>query len=113
MFESVVEDPAQKAVRRLALMFDVLAVLAGLGVVYGIVLRATGDDRMGIFYFVWNGAYALLSLITARGIDARRPWAKFLAWLLALASLLNVPIGTVIGIVVIMYLRRAGRAELL
>ena len=113
MFESVIEDPAQKAVRKLALMFDVLAVLAGIAIVYGIVLRATGDTRMGLFYFAWNGGYAALSLITARGIDRRRGWAKVLAWLIALLSLLNIPVGTIIGIVVIVYLRRAGKAGLL
>jgi|SRR6185436_5472729 len=113
MFESVVEDPARKAVRKLALMFDVLAVLAGIAIVYGLVLRTTGDTRMGLFFFAWNGAYALLSWITARGINDRRGWAKVLAWLIALLSLLNVPAGTIVGIVVIVYLRRAGRAGLL
>jgi len=113
MFESVVEDPAQKAVRKLALMFDVLAVLAGLAIVYGIVLRVSGDPRMGVFYFAWNGGYAALSLFTARGIASRREWAPILAWLIALISLLNVPVGTIIGIVVIVYLRRAGKAGLL
>lgn len=113
MFESVVEDPAQKAVRKLALMFDVLAVLACIGIVWGIVRRATGDPRIGVFFFAWNAGYAALAWLTARGIANRREWARILAWLIALLSLLNVPIGTIIGIVVIVYLRRAGKAGLL
>jgi hypothetical protein len=53
-----------------------------------------------------------LSWITGRGIDDQKPWARTVGIVLGLLELLNFPIGTVIGVAVLIYLNRASKAGL-
>ena len=61
---------------------------------------------------------ALLPLLVALGFAKRRPWVKPLAIAVAIVSLINIPIGTALGIYTIKFLRSeagvslyAGRAS--
>ena len=48
---------------------------------------------------------ALLPLLVALGFAKRRPWVKPLAIAVAIVSLINIPIGTALGIYTIKFLR--------
>ena len=48
---------------------------------------------------------ALLPLLVALGFAKRRPWVKRLAISVAIVSLINIPIGTALGIYTIKFLR--------
>src|SRR5258708_39782250 len=112
MFESLRQDPGERALNRAAMIFNVLGVLAGISFTLGLVLRFAGGAAYGVFFFVWTAGFAGLSLLTAHGMDEQRMWAKRLGYVLGFLSLLNIPIGTVIGIAIIIYIQRASRAGL-
>jgi phosphotransferase system glucose/maltose/N-acetylglucosamine-specific IIC component len=114
MFESVAEDPGEGALRRAARIFYVLAVLGAIGAVLLSVL-ALSAGAFGALTFIRLVLYlalAGLSWITGRGIDDQKPWARTVGIVLGLLELLNFPIGTVIGVVILIYLNRASRAGL-
>jgi hypothetical protein len=114
MFESVTEDPGEGALRRAARIFYVLAVLSAIGTVLLSVL-ALSAGALGALTFIRLMLYlamAGLSWITGRGIDDQKPWARTVGIVLGLLELLNFPIGTVIGVAILIYLNRASKAGL-
>jgi phosphotransferase system glucose/maltose/N-acetylglucosamine-specific IIC component len=114
MFESVTEDPGEGALRRAARIFYVLAVLGAIGAVLlsVLALSAGAFGALTIIRLVLYLALAGLSWITGRGIDDQKPWARTVGIVLGLLELLNFPIGTVIGVVILIYLNRASKAGL-
>jgi hypothetical protein len=111
MFESVRTDPGEDGLRRAARVFYVLTVLellsCGVRVVVWLTSGALG--RLGLAIAAVTMA---LSYVTAQGIEQQRPWAKWLGIALGVLLLINVPIGTVIGIAVLVYINRANKAGL-
>ena len=57
-------------------------------------------------------AVGLLPLIVAYGLIKREPWAKPLALVLGVISLINIPIGTALGIYSFKFLRSEGGIKL-
>jgi hypothetical protein len=53
-------------------------------------------------------AVGLLPLLVGYGLTKRRPWAKPLGILLAVVSLINIPIGTALGIYTLKFFRSEG-----
>ncbi|HJQ38979.1 MAG TPA: hypothetical protein VKB93_17725 [Thermoanaerobaculia bacterium] len=112
MFESVVPDPAQDAIGRVA---RILRTIAGLIVVWHLIafLLALNSHRaIHPLPFLFNAALAALMWITAWGIEERKNWARWVGIAVGILELFNFPIGTLVGIAVLVYLGRASRAGL-
>ena len=77
-----------------------------------IPVMGSGGDSFGIFAsvfgisvgFLFVAAGALLGLAAGLGLLRLKNWARILAIVLAIPTLLAIPIGTVIGAVIIWYL---------
>lgn len=68
---------------------------------------------MGILTFILLFfAVGLLPVIVGYGLNKRRRWAKPAAIFLAIISLINVPIGTALGIYAIKFLRSEAGAKI-
>jgi len=112
MFESVTPDPGQDALRRAARIFRVIAVLIALGSALQAVLVLTSGRSLSIPVLLFNLVLAAVAWVTAGGIEEQKNWARWVGIVLGLIELLNVPIGTVIGIAILLYLVRASKAGL-
>jgi hypothetical protein len=111
VFESVRKDPGEDALGRAARVFYVLTVLELLSCALRVVAWLTSGTlgRLGLAVAAVTMA---LSYVTAQGIEQQRPWAKWLGITLGVLLLINVPIGTAIGIAVLIYINRANKAGL-
>ena len=105
----------------LAALFWILAILALIGGLFMVgtkdaiieVMQDQPDVTQEIIDLVDSimiGAgiiallFALLYIITGWGLWTLKSWARIVAMILAVISLLSFPIGTIIGIVVLWYL---------
>lgn len=112
MFESVTPDPGQDALRRAGRIFRVIAVLIALGSVLLAIVAITGGGSVRIPVFLLNLVLAATAWVTAGGIEEQKNWARWIGVVLGLLELVNFPIGTVIGIAILVYLVRASKAGL-
>jgi len=111
----------------LYIAFSVLGILGGLIVMAvltgaGIVATTAGEQTpVGLLPFlaglgtVIGGAIIVLSaigIIAGAGLLKFKPWARVLALVLGIISLLNVPIGTLLGIYALWVLLSAEGAKL-
>ena len=76
------------------------------------MLRLGGDQRSGALLVAWYVVFGALAFLTAHGIDQQTVWGKWLGYGLGVLSLLNIPIGTIIGIAILVYISRASKAGL-
>lgn len=112
MFESVVPDPAQDAIPRAA---RILRTMAGLIVVWHLIafiLALSSHRFIQPLILVFNAALAAVMWITAWGVEERKSWARWVGIAVGILELFNFPIGTLVGIAVLVYLWRASRAGL-
>ncbi len=59
---------------------------------------------IGIILAILTGGIGVVSIFTARGIDNRKKWAKIVGIVLAALKLSNFPLGTALGIILIIFL---------
>ena len=112
MFESVVPDPGQDALRRAGRIFRVVAVLIAAGTLLLSVPAVAAGRSLNLPLFVFNLALAAVAWVTAGGIEEQKNWARWVGILFGFVELLNFPIGTVVGMAILIYLVRAGKAGL-
>jgi len=114
MFESVTADPGADGLRRAARIFFVVAILSAIGgALLAILALSSGVFPLGVIVrIVMNLAFAALAWFTGRGIEDQKNWAKWLGLALGVLELFNFPVGTVIGIAILVYLQRAIKAGL-
>jgi len=112
MFESVRPDPGSDGLTRAARIFYVLAVLGGIITALRLLGFFGSPFGIGLAGLLMSAACAILAFVTARGIENQRPWAKNLAYAQGFLSLLNLPIGPIIGIAILIYVSRASKAGL-
>jgi hypothetical protein len=111
MFESVVPDPGQDGLKRAGRIFIVVSILIVISTVIEVVLLASGG-RINPLRIVLSFALAAIAYYTGQGIEEQKNWAKWSGIVLGVLELFNFPIGTVIGIAILIYLNRAIRAGL-
>jgi cell division protein FtsW (lipid II flippase) len=107
VFESVVPDPAEDAVRRVA---RILRTIAGLIVVWHLIafiLALAWQHLIHPLFLLFNAALAAVMWITAWGVEERKNWARWVGIAVGILELFNFPFGTVVGIAVLVYLARA------
>lgn len=112
MFESVRPDPGGEGLTKASRIFYVLAVLGAIGALVQLGLALADHRPLPILGMAADAVLAVVCVVVGNGIDQQRPWARWLGFAVAAIELLNVPIGTVIGIVLIVYLYRASKAGL-
>ena len=112
MFESATTDPGSEGLTRAARIFIVIAVLGALGTMLSLTRALSERSTEPVAMIAVSAVASVLAFITAKGIEAQRRWAKYLAYAQGLVMLLNVPIGTVIGVFVLGYVFRASKAGL-
>lgn len=113
MFEDLKKDPGQEGLEKAGRIFYILAVLNLLAI--PLTFLAYGHQPV-VYSLIASVLYVLtagLSFVTARGIEGQKRWAKWLGIVMAFLSLPNLPIGTIIGVVTLVYINRASKAGLL
>jgi len=113
MFESVRPDPGREGLTKAARIFFVLAVLCVIAALLEFAIAVASREPPPLRSVATNVVLALAAVTIGNGIERQRPWAKWLGFAVAALELLNFPIGTVIGIALIVYLYRASKAGLL
>jgi hypothetical protein len=96
-----------KIVAWLYIVLDILALAAGLcvsAVVFGGGLISQDDTAItvtGIIALVMLGFFVVLAipgLLAGIGLLSYQKWARILAIILAVLNLLNIPVGTALGV---------------
>ncbi|MEM3671432.1 MAG: hypothetical protein QW767_06790 [Thermoprotei archaeon] len=88
----------------------ILAVLVGIG---GLILLSTaflGSLILGPLGIVVSTVVAVLGFIQlyiAWGLYSGKNWARIIAMIFAVIDLIGIPVGTIVGVVILYYLTRA------
>lgn len=109
MFESLKENLARKELITIVTLLRVLGTLSVVATISVFVRHGHGDEQP-TFKLWWYPAFAALSFLTARGISQQRMWGKWLGYLQGASLLPGIPIGTIIGIALVLRVRRASKA---
>ncbi|RLF43800.1 MAG: hypothetical protein DRN29_09495 [Thermoplasmata archaeon] len=122
--EQVIPKNRPDGITLLSILFWILAIFAIIGGLFMIGAKNAIIDMMkeqpNVSHSLINlmnsamifiGAIALLIgilyAIAGLGLWKLKPWARIIAIILAIISLLNFPVGTAIGIIVLWYLFKA------
>ena len=109
MFERVVEDPSENAIRRLVGLFRVAAVgLVASGILF-VVTQGLATPLMAGIYLGLAAVCAVGAWVTAEGIENRERWARNAGIAIGVLSPFNFGIGTIFGIIELYGLWRAQR----
>ncbi|MDD5693653.1 MAG: hypothetical protein WC437_00695 [Patescibacteria group bacterium] len=89
----------------LAVFFVVTFLLVSLGIGLssqeGSGVGAVIFGSVGLFIAVVLAAFAVLMFLTAKGVKEKKNWAKIVGIVLAVLNLPNFPLGTIIGILIL------------
>lgn len=111
--EAFPDSNTVRAGRLLVLLGWIILVLTPVVAALGALPLLAMGASPKLLITTFGGSFALgaLYLIVGAGMKRHRPWAKYLALPLCAFSLTNVPIGTVIGAMVLFYLFRGWREQ--
>ena len=112
MFESVYQHKGERGLERASRIFYVVAVFDALSLGLAAVMIVAGSPVYSRSQIVFITLAGVLALITGKGIEKQRWWAKWSGYLMAIVLLRDIPIGTVIGIASFVHIFRASRAGL-
>lgn len=95
----------------LAWLYLIGCVLGGIGMmIAATTIGATAEEGtvaacttagMGVFFIIMGVVVFILYFITAKGVANKRNWGKILAIIFGILMLLSIPIGTVLGIIIL------------
>ena len=85
-----------------AFIFITGAVLVGLGSESAGLLGSALLGATGIFIAAGLAGFGVAELFVASGIAKGKPWARFAGIVLAVVSLIAVPVGTILGIIALL-----------
>ncbi len=106
MFEDLLADPGGRACKT----FYVLATLSALAAVLKLVFGITGSEPLSLVRVIVFAIVAGLAFLIGRGIENRRPWSKWVGYGYGILTLFGFPIGTLVGILIILLIYRAAKA---
>ena len=109
MFESLKEKLTQRDLSTVITLVRIFGALCTLATYFTLLQHVSGDEQ-ATFVLCWYPFTAVLSFATAYGINHQQMWGKWAGYLLGVVLLLNIPIGTIIGIALISRVRRASKA---
>jgi hypothetical protein len=97
-----------------------LTLIALLLLVFAVRTATGGGDLIPPFWMIIGGmafvilllAVGLLPLVVGYGFRRRKRWVKFLGSALAIVSMVNIPIGTALGIYTLKFFRSEGGIRL-
>ena len=89
----------------------IFLLLAGIGFGSGDVAAVRILPIVGISVGLLLAALALPGLAAGYGLLTHKPWARFLAIVVGILSLLNFPLGTIIGIYTFVVLMQPSAAD--
>jgi hypothetical protein len=112
MFESVRKDPGEDGLTRASRIFYVLTVFSAITLLVRLYQLVDWISGPRIVMALFAAVSMTLAWITAKGIEEQRPWARVLAYVQGFVCLFNVPVGTVVGLAVLVYVSRASKAGL-
>jgi hypothetical protein len=113
MFEQLNPDPGERGLEKAGRIFYIVAAFNAIAVPLSFFVYRDQPFVVAAFASAVSLVVAVLAFITGRGIEAQQKWAKWLGIALAIISLLNLPVGTIIGIAMLVYINRASKAGLL
>jgi hypothetical protein len=70
------------------------------------IFEFAGMGEMGLLCLIPFVLVALIYFLVGWGLLALKGWARGFAFILAIIGLLNIPIGTIISIIIIIYLSK-------
>jgi hypothetical protein len=111
MFEQLTHDPGEKGLERATRIFYVLAALNLIAVPACFVLYGSRPPLLVAMVLI-SLTSAGVAYAVGRGVERQQKWAKWLGTAFAVVTMLNVPIGTIIGVFTLKYLNRASKAGL-
>lgn len=83
------------------LIFLFTSVLIGTSGVEGATTGGAISSVVGLVFTIVFIAVGIVSLVTAKGIKEKKNWAKIVGIILGILSLPSIPIGTILGIFVL------------
>ena len=89
----------------------VFVLLAGIGAASGETETLTILSVVGISVGTLLGLLAVPGLLAGYGLLKHKPWARVLAMVVGILSLVNFPVGTAIGIYTLWVLTQASAAD--
>src|SRR5438477_6340304 len=98
MFESVTRDPGAEGLEKASRIFYIISVLIGLSMAIDVIVGISSGRGVRPISIVINVVLAIVAFLTGNGINQQKTWAKWSGIVLGIVELINVPIGTIIGI---------------
>ncbi len=86
------------------LMMLLIGGAAGLSGEEGAAMGFAVGAGTGILILIFGVVFGILYLITAKGIANKKNWGKILGIIFAILMLPSIPVGTVLGIVILVFI---------
>jgi hypothetical protein len=112
MFESVDQNPPQSSLLTAVRLFYVVAILPLVGLGLQFVLDPHGlviEWLVRLVFLLISGAFAI---VVAQGLEKRKRWARTCAYAECALLLFGFPLGTILGVLLFLYVLKADRAGL-
>ena len=92
--------------RRVVTVFNGLALLSACVLCLALFLGLANSTALGLALPLEMVAAGALAYTTATGLQSRRPWAKWAAYVQSVLLLAAFPIGTIVGAMALWFLRK-------
>lgn len=88
----------------LLLLFLLLSFFIGISGEEGAIFGSLVFSGFGFIIAIFVGGMGIVDLLAARGLSQGKDWGRILSIVLAVFMLTNFPLGTVFGILILIYL---------
>lgn len=105
-------NKAGRLLRLIGWLYLIVAISIAAGIIIPIINSGQIPEEFGvmILFICLIFAFSFLNLFVGSSIKQDKKWAKVTGYVIAVLSLLSVPIGTLLGIFILYYLHK-GRFE--
>ncbi len=102
---------AGRLLRLLGWLTLVLTVVIGAAIAIPALAKGETFPQAALVALAAAVGVAAVYLVVGGGVKRHRPWAKVTAVFIALLSLANVPVGSILGAITLFYLVRGWREQ--